>query len=76
MILNFIFLSYSDKSVSTMAPFVTFLENLDTAITNSVIKVYCVRVFGGLPDDSRDVNTEAVFYDAKVSLKFPILVKE
>ena len=53
-----------------MAPYVTLLKNLHTAITNSVIKVYCVRVFGGLPDDNRDISTESVFHDAKVCLKF------
>ena len=49
-----------------MAPYVTLLQNLYTAITNSIVKVRCVRVFGGVPDDNKDINIESVFHDTKV----------
>ncbi|KAG6396102.1 hypothetical protein SASPL_142241 [Salvia splendens] len=53
-----------------MAPYVTLLQNLHTAITNSIVKVCCVRVFGGLPDDNRDINTKSVFHDTKTDVIF------
>ncbi|KAG6437088.1 hypothetical protein SASPL_101997 [Salvia splendens] len=41
------------------------IVNLHTAITNSIIKVCCVRLISGLPDDNKDINSECVFHDSK-----------
>ncbi|KAG6430842.1 hypothetical protein SASPL_108915 [Salvia splendens] len=60
-----------------MAPYVTLVQNLHTAITNSIIKVRCVRVFGGLHDDNKDINSECVLHDSKILINADVAeVKE
>ncbi|KAG6402945.1 hypothetical protein SASPL_135160 [Salvia splendens] len=49
-----------------MAPFITCVNNLSKAITNSTIKVRCVRAYQGLPEDKNDRSSECVFHDSKV----------
>ncbi|KAG6399828.1 hypothetical protein SASPL_141313 [Salvia splendens] len=48
-----------------MAPFITCVNNLSKAITNSTIKVRCVRAFQGFPEDKDDKSLECVFHDSK-----------
>ncbi|KAG6414282.1 hypothetical protein SASPL_127000 [Salvia splendens] len=48
-----------------MAPFITCVNNLSKAITNSTIKVRCVRAFQGLPEDKNDKSLECVIHDSK-----------
>ncbi|KAG6424754.1 hypothetical protein SASPL_115174 [Salvia splendens] len=48
-----------------MAPFITCVNNLSKAITNSTIKVRYVRAYQGLPEDKNDKSLECVFHDSK-----------
>ncbi|KAG6397664.1 hypothetical protein SASPL_143834 [Salvia splendens] len=48
-----------------MAPFITCVNNLSKAITNSTIKVRCVRAYQGFPEDKDDKSIECVFHDSK-----------
>ncbi|KAG6392729.1 hypothetical protein SASPL_146954 [Salvia splendens] len=48
-----------------MAPFITCVNNLSKAITNSTIKVRCVRAYQGFPEDKDDKSLECVFHDSK-----------
>ncbi|KAG6408288.1 hypothetical protein SASPL_131293 [Salvia splendens] len=48
-----------------MAPFITCVNNLSKSITNSTIKVRCVRAYQGLPEDKNDKSLECVFHDSK-----------
>ncbi|XP_041999844.1 replication protein A 70 kDa DNA-binding subunit A-like [Salvia splendens] len=48
-----------------MAPFITCVNNLIKAITNSTIKVRCVRAYQGFPEDKDDKSLECVFHDSK-----------
>ncbi|KAG6436730.1 hypothetical protein SASPL_101632 [Salvia splendens] len=47
------------------APFITCVNNLSKSITNSTIKVRCVRAYQGLPEDKNDKSLECVFHDSK-----------
>ncbi|KAG6399826.1 hypothetical protein SASPL_141311 [Salvia splendens] len=51
-----------------MAPFITCVNNLSKAITNSTIKVWCVRAYQGFPEDKDDKSLECVFHDSKFRL--------
>ncbi|KAG6433371.1 hypothetical protein SASPL_104982 [Salvia splendens] len=48
-----------------MAQFITCVNNLSKSITNSTIKVRCVRAYQGLPEDKNDKSLECVFHDSK-----------
>ncbi|KAG6386836.1 hypothetical protein SASPL_152012 [Salvia splendens] len=48
-----------------MVSFITCVNNLSKTITNSTIKVRCVRAFQGLPEDKNDKSLECVFDDSK-----------
>ncbi|KAG6430868.1 hypothetical protein SASPL_108941 [Salvia splendens] len=49
-----------------MVPFVTCFNNLSKAITNSTIKVRCVHLYQGLPEDKNDNTLECVLHDSKI----------